>query len=183
MPRRRARNLARNVEIKARVGDLEELQRRVIALADGDAEVIAQEDVFFPHDQGRLKLRILAEDRGQLIFYRRSDHNGPKLSDYQVSLTREPQTLLALLRTAMGERGRVKKSRRLYMVGRTRVHLDQVEGLGDFLELEVVLRDEDTSEEGEVEARSLLAALGVSPDALVAEAYIDLLEAATAPPR
>jgi predicted adenylyl cyclase CyaB len=69
----------------------------------------------------------------------------------------------------------VRKRRRLYLVGRTRVHLDRVEGLGDFVEIEVVLAREDRVEDGEAEARELMHALGVGPADLVVGAYLDLL--------
>ena len=62
------------------------------------------------------------------------------------------------------------------MIDSSRVHLDEVRGLGSFLEIEVVLGDGDTAAEGERIARELLAALGVPESALVAHAYIDLLE-------
>ena len=69
----------------------------------------------------------------------------------------------------------MRKRRTLYIVGRTRVHLDRVEELGDFLELEVVLADGDAPEPGIAEARELMAALGISPSQLIEGAYVDLL--------
>jgi adenylate cyclase class IV len=57
------------------------------------------------------------------------------------------------------------------------VHLDRVEGLGDFLELEVVLRDGEPLDAGVAEAHALMAQLGVAPDALIEGAYVDLLQA------
>jgi predicted adenylyl cyclase CyaB len=82
---------------------------------------------------------------------------------------------------AYGEIGRVRKHRTLYMVGRTRVHLDQVEGLGHFLELEVVLADGDTVEAGVQEARRIMAGLGVQSSQLVEGAYLDLLSRRSQP--
>jgi len=76
---------------------------------------------------------------------------------------------------AYGAAGRVRKHRTLYLVGRTRVHLDRVEGLGDFLELEVVLAEGDSADAGVKEARGLMAALGLADDQLVEGAYVDLL--------
>ena len=70
----------------------------------------------------------------------------------------------------------VRKTRHLYFVGRTRIHLDRVEGLGDFLELEVVLTEEDSIEGGEVEAHRLMEPLGVLSEDLVPDAYVDLLD-------
>ena len=61
------------------------------------------------------------------------------------------------------------------MVGRTRVHLDRVDDLGDFLELEVVLAELETANAGREEAHALMARLGVPPETLVAEAYVDLI--------
>ena len=87
--------------------------------------------------------------------------------------------LWSALKLALGAIGRVRKQRTLYLVGRTRVHLDRVESLGEFLELEVVLRDDETAEVGEAEARVLMGELGIAPAQLVEGAYLDLLEAAT----
>jgi adenylate cyclase class IV len=69
----------------------------------------------------------------------------------------------------------VQKHRTLFLAGRTRIHLDRVAGLGDFLELEVVLEDNEPSEVGVCEAHELMARLGVEPLQLVEGAYLDLL--------
>ena len=76
----------------------------------------------------------------------------------------------------------MRKQRRLYLIGATRVNLDEVEGLGPFLELEVVLTDAQTAAEGVALARHLLEALGTGADRLVAGAYLDLLAAKDLPP-
>lgn len=165
----------RNVEIKARVADLAAIERRAAALADEGPEDLSQDDTFFRCDSGRLKLRQLAPDRGELIHYRRPDQDGPKLSRFTIVPTRDPASLRALLADALGVAGRVRKQRRLYLAGRTRIHLDRVEGLGDFVELEVVLGPGDTVADGEAEARHLMQALGVDAGDLVRGAYVDLL--------
>jgi predicted adenylyl cyclase CyaB len=76
---------------------------------------------------------------------------------------------------AYGQVGRVKKHRKLFLVGRTRVHLDEVEGLGHFLELEVVLADDEPAEAGVREARGLMEKLDIKPHQLIEDAYVDLL--------
>lgn len=164
-----------NIEIKARVADPESLRQRVEALSDTAGELIPQEDTFFQIPSGRLKLRVIAPDYGQLIYYQRSDAAGPKRSDYLISLTREPETLKAALSAALGVRGRVRKERWLYWVGHTRVHLDQVEGLGSFMELEVVLQPGQSAEEGQMVAEALMGQLGLQETDLIEGAYIDLL--------
>lgn len=167
--------MPRNIEIKARIDSVERLAARAAVLADSGPVEILQDDTFFHCDQGRLKLRMFSPDAGELIFYRRADQPGPKESFYVRSPTASPATLREALTLAWGQSGRVRKRRLLYMAGRTRIHLDRVEGLGDFLELEVVLREDETAEQGEREAHALMERLGVANDQLIAAAYVDLL--------
>ena len=167
--------MARNVEIKARLADREATRARVLALGPDRHEKLAQLDTFFRVPRGRLKLRKLGPASGELIFYERDDRIGPKLSRYAIHACDDPDALAALLGAALGVRGEVAKERDVYRVGRTRVHLDRVHGLGDFLELEVVLADGETAEQGEAVARDLLRALAIPDAALVAVAYADLL--------
>ena len=122
-----------------------------------------QEDTFFRVPAGRLKLRKLAPDRGELIFYRRPDQPGPKCSDYSISVTSEPDTLRDVLAAALGDAGVVIKERWLYLVDQTRIHLDRVERLGDFVELEVVLSPGQSAEEGQSIAADLMRAIGDPP--------------------
>ena len=139
-------------------------------------ELIFQEDTFFNTPQGRLKLRVLSEDRGQLIYYTRPDQQGPKRSEYQISHTSTPTSLRRVLALAYGIRGVVRKTRHLYLVGQTRVHLDDVEGLGQFVELEVMMEEGQSDAEGQQIAGDLMASLGVESTDLLEGAYMDLLE-------
>lgn len=181
--------MARNVEIKARVTDPAALRARALALADGAPVEIAQDDTFFACPNGRLKLRAFGLGEGQvpvggpaeLIFYRRTDQTGPKTSFYRRTPTADPDGLREALTLAWGATGRVRKRRTLLMAGRTRIHLDRVEGLGDFVELEVVLAEGEAAEVGEREALALMARLGIEAAVLVETAYVDLLAAAATP--
>jgi predicted adenylyl cyclase CyaB len=83
-----------------------------------------------------------------------------------------------VLAAACGIIGVVRKRRLVRMVGRTRVHLDEVENLGRFVELEVVLDEGEPVEQGVVEAHGLMAALGIQQEQLVSHAYVDLLHEA-----
>jgi predicted adenylyl cyclase CyaB len=167
--------MARNIEIKARIERVETMAARVAALADRGPIEIDQDDTFFACAQGRLKLRAFSATQGELIFYQRPDQAGPKESRFIVSPTSSPDSLREALVLAYGSAGRVRKHRTLYLVGRTRVHLDRVEDLGDFLELEVVLAEEESPDAGVKEARALMTALGLADGQLVASAYVDLL--------
>ena len=165
-----------NIEIKAYARDFAEIRRRAEALSDTPVEIISQEDIFFNTPQGRLKLRILPESKGQLIYYTRPDQEGPKRSDYHISLTTDPENLKHVLELAYGIRGVVRKTRYLYLVGQTRVHLDDVEGLGQFMELEVVMEEGQGDAEAQTIAEGLMASLGVERSDLLEGAYMDLLE-------
>ena len=170
--------MARNVEIKARVGDLASAEDRARAIATSGPQDIRQDDTFFACARGRLKLRDFGDGTGQLIHYFRADEAGPKVSDYVISATRDPATLRDGLARALGVVGRVRKRRRLYLLDRTRIHLDEVDGLGAFVELEVVLRDGEAAEAGRAEAARIMVLLGIDESQLVEGAYIDRLTAA-----
>ncbi|CAN0021614.1 unnamed protein product [Bubo scandiacus] len=176
--------MRRNVEVKARLrapaaarGAAERLggTGRAQAQDQVQGQVLVQADTFFRVPRGRLKLRRTQDGRGELIFYERPDTAGPKLSLFSVTPTDDPDGLEAVLGQALGVLGVVRKKRLLYLVGQTRVHLDSVEGLGNFLELEVVLTAEQTAGDGERVARRLMEQLGVEEGDLISGAYLDLL--------
>jgi predicted adenylyl cyclase CyaB len=164
-----------NIEIKAVLRDRTRVQTIAARLSDAEPELISQEDVFFPCEGARLKLRILGSDRGELIRYQRSNAAGARCSKYVIARTSDPLIMLEILTTTLGRIGTVKKIRTLYLIGQTRVHLDQVSGLGDFLELEVVLREEQSETQGKAVAEAMLSSLGIGEQELIGEAYIDLL--------
>lgn len=164
-----------NIEIKARARNFEDIKSRAERLSDTPVQVIPQEDTFFQTAQGRLKLRVLG-DHAQLIYYTRPDQEGPKRSDYHITHSTDPQNLKRVLELACGIRGVVRKTRYLYLLGQTRVHLDDVEGLGQFMELEVVLKEGQGDAEGQKIAEDLMSALSVERGDLIEAAYIDLLE-------
>ena len=168
--------MATNIEIKARVHDFEAMKKRAQSLSDQPVAIIPQEDTFFYTEKGRLKLRVLAPDQGYLIYYERPDQDGPKRSDYHLAETREPENLKTTLSLALGVRGVVRKTRYLYMVGQTRIHLDDVEGLGHFIELEVVMEEGQSDAAGQATAEDLMRRLEVRKDALLEGAYMDLIE-------
>jgi predicted adenylyl cyclase CyaB len=167
--------MARNIEIKAQIKSIESLRPLVEALAPSPPEHIAQDDTFFPCPNGRLKLRTFSDTSGVLIFYRRSNLLGPKESYFQTTETSSPDALRLTLTKAYGQAGRVIKQRTVYKVGRSRIHLDRVQGLGDFLELEVVLSEGESLAAASHEAEALMLQLGITPQQLIDVAYIDLL--------
>jgi len=165
-----------NIEIKAHARNFEQLKARAAALSDGPGEIIKQQDTFFVAPQGRLKLREFSAGQAQLIYYTRSDQSGPKRSEYRIYQTGDAENLKAVLELAYGIRGVVRKTRHLYLVGQTRLHLDDVAGLGQFIELEVVLRSDQTDAQGQAVAEELMQKLGLTRADLLEGAYMDLIE-------
>lgn len=181
--------MPRNIEIKARLDNIAAVEPLVAALATAGPTLIVQDDSFFTCAQGRLKLRRFADGSAELIAYQRPDQAGPKTSTYVRTPVADPASMAEALAAACGRLGRVQKHRTLYLAGRTRVHLDEVQGLGPFLELEVVLADGEPEAAGVAEAEAWMARLGLARSALVEPAYLDLLAElqtdlpATRPPR
>jgi predicted adenylyl cyclase CyaB len=173
--------MPQNVEIKAVVRDLAGLEAIAATLADsGAGELLQQHDIFFPSARGRLKMRMV-NGAGQLIYYERADEAGPKTSTFEIAPVADfgamRTTLLAALGGALGE---VKKRRMLYLVGQTRVHVDRVEGLGDYMELEVCLAEGQSEAAGMAIAHELKDKLGVAEADLMTGAYTDMLAAKAA---
>jgi predicted adenylyl cyclase CyaB len=167
-----------NIEIKSRLADLPQTRGVVAAISDTPPQTLRQRDTFFRCTTGRLKLREIGVGQAELIFYSRPDVAGAKQSDYEVTAVAEPELLRVVLSRSLGVTQTVEKSRVLYLVGQTRVHLDSVDGLGDFLELEVVLRPGQNSAEGQAIATDLMQRLGIRDTDLCSTAYADMLSAA-----
>jgi adenylate cyclase class IV len=166
--------MARNIEIKARIASVEAVLARATSIADGAPVVIDQDDTFFAVAHGRLKLRRFADGSAELIQYHRDDSADAKASDYVRVPVADADALAEALTRACGTRGRVRKRRLLLMAGQTRMHLDRVDGLGDFLEFEVVLRDGQSDADGTAIAERLMTALAIAPEDRLAGAYLDL---------
>ena len=169
--------MASNIEIKARLSAVQAKQIRQEALARSSKkdELLQQTDTFYNVPAGRLKLREFGDGAAELIAYDRPDQAGPTLSSYVRCACADPKSLHEALTQSIGVRGVVEKKRQVIHVDQTRVHLDEVAGLGNFLELEVVLRNGQPFEEGEKIAAELMAAFGVTSESLIEGAYIDLI--------
>src|ERR1700730_4675392 len=124
--------MASNVEIKARVTDPKAMRSRVEALGTTAPEELVQIDTFYNVPTGRLKLREFADGAGELIYYDRPDAVGPTVSNYLRAPSSDPSSLRDVLGRALGVRATVTKRREVFLIGQTRIHLDEVEGLGPF---------------------------------------------------
>jgi predicted adenylyl cyclase CyaB len=168
--------MACNVEIKLHLRNPTAVLSAAARLSHTGARVLEQVDVFFAVPSGRLKLRTIRDEHCELIAYHRADRPGPRTSVYEIVPVNDGPGLHRVLGAALGERVVVRKTRRLFLAGQTRIHVDDVEGLGTFLELEVVLRADQDATEGSEVLRGVLDRLGAEGEE-VEGAYADLLMA------
>jgi adenylate cyclase class 2 len=167
----------RNVEIKVRLRDRARVERELTRLEARDLGVESQVDVFYASRRGRLKLRESSRDGAALILYERSDAPALRHSDYELVRIADANALRQVLDAAIGRTGEVRKRRQLFLLDNVRVHLDQVEQLGDFLELEAVVDATHPEPECRARAAALLERFGIAPGDHLAAAYVDLLPA------
>ena len=175
----------RNLEFKARLknDDEKDAIRRARSLGAEIWGDLRQTDTYFATPRGRLKLRETAGFEAELIFYERDESSATRPSDYTRAAVRQAAELAEALSRALGVVGVVRKRRTLLLVDVVRIHLDNVEGLGRFLELEVPVTPVSGSEQdgvpGEAVAAAtladLMAGLGYTQDDAIRQSYLDLL--------
>ncbi|HEV3111567.1 MAG TPA: class IV adenylate cyclase [Candidatus Binataceae bacterium] len=164
-----------NIEIKARCRDAAAMARAVAAAGALWEATLSQVDTYFNVQTGRLKLRQTDDGARELIFYRRANEHAPKLSRYDRMPIVPGQTLDLLLTQALGVKTIVRKRRQLWRLDNIRIHLDEVDGLGTFIEFEVeVLPGRDVAG-CRAQAQALLRRLDIPESDLVAGSYSDLV--------
>jgi homotetrameric cytidine deaminase len=171
----------RNVEFKARDPEPERSLERARALGAEDRGELRQRDTYFAAARGRLKLREQDPGGAVLIAYERADAAAARESRYRIAPVEDAAALREALDAALGTVAVVDKRRRLLLWEGVRIHLDRVEGLGDFVELEGVADEgSDLAGEGALVER-LRAELQIADDAIEATGYADLLRDAARP--
>jgi homotetrameric cytidine deaminase len=169
----------RNVELKARDPDPARSLERCLALGADDRGELRQRDTYFAARSGRLKLREQAPGDDELIAYDRPDAAHARESRYRIARVADAADLREALDAALGTVVVVDKRRRLLLWGGVRIHLDRVEGLGAFVELEgVAAAGSDLAREAELVER-LRGELAIAPDAIEPRGYADLLRSET----
>lgn len=167
--------MARNIELKARLADFEVARLTAQALGATHAGVERQVDTYFAVPQGRLKLREINDREARLVGYVRPNDLQAKASDYTLVPVVVPLQLKELLASALGVVAVVSKRREIFLWHNVRIHLDQVDGLGTFLEFEAVLAPDESDESGRRQVAELRAAFGIADGDLLAASYADLL--------
>jgi adenylate cyclase class IV len=134
-----------------------------------------QTDTYFRCQQGRLKLREIAGEPAVLIAYARPDQPGPKESDYFLIPASHPAELKAGLLAALGVACVVRKRREIFLDANVRIHLDEVEGLGTFLEFEAVIVDDADAARAPQQIAELRQRFGIADADLFAGSYAEML--------
>ncbi len=167
--------MPRNIELKARLASLDAAREIARQLATSSPSVERQKDTYFACRRGRLKLREREGLCAQLVGYSRANDASPKPSDYHIIDIGDVAALRAALSATLGVLVVVDKRREIFLVNNVRIHLDQVVGLGDFLEFEAVLGPGQSDDEGGSQLDALGREFRIDPAALVAGSYSDLL--------
>jgi homotetrameric cytidine deaminase len=165
----------RNVELKARDPKPERTLQLALALGADDHGEVVQRDTYFRRTLGRLKLREQQPGETELIGYRRADAPEARESRYRRVPVPDAPALREALDAALGTLVVVEKRRRLLLWENVRIHLDEVDGLGSFLELEAVAAPECDLAAEHDKVERLRAELEIADDSLVAQSYSDLL--------
>jgi len=164
-----------NIEIKVPLDNPASVERRLYELGARRVWRRRQRDTFFAVESGWLKLREAGGQAAELISYRRDTTTAdPRPSDYDVQTLADPESWQRLLGRVLPVRGVVAKTRTLWLLRHTRVHVDEVRGLGSFLELETVLDGID-AEAGRREADDLIDGLDLDRSRFVPVPYLELL--------
>ena len=164
----------RNLEIKCRVDNLDSVRRRALSAGGQPIHVLRQTDTYFQVERGLLKLREIEGHQSELIAYERPGSEGSRVSDYVIHTTDDATNLKEVLARSHAVLVTVRKSRELIMIEKTRVHLDTVEELGTFVELETAGTDRSDDEVRDEHER-VMRALGLSAADGLASGYAAML--------
>ena len=163
------------MEIKARCSDSDRVRQY---LKTSGARFVGEDhqiDTYFGVSEGRLKLREGSIENA-LIYYVRPDQAGPKKSDVRLYKTAENSGLKAILLSFLNVMVIVDKRREIWFIDNVKFHIDQVEGLGSFVEIEAISEDGTTPEETlNEQCDHHLRGIGIRKEDLLTSSYSDML--------
>jgi homotetrameric cytidine deaminase len=172
----------RNVELKAHDPDPVRTLERAIAAGAEERALLRQRDTYFSVPRGRLKLREEEPGGATLIAYERPDDASERVSDYRLVPIADPDEMRAALTAANGVSAVVVKRRRLLMWQTVRIHLDEVRGLGSFVELEAVAERGSDLHRERAQVAELRLLLDIRDESLREGSYADALGARAGEP-
>lgn len=165
--------MSRNLEIKARINDSASAERIAAEIGASFEGEFFQVDTYFNVKSGRLKLREFKSGVSELIFYNRIEDDFERWSDYEIAQLNEANDFKNLLVKALGVKVIVEKKRKVYTFKNARIHIDDVVGLGNFIEFEVIYNGDEKQVENLM--RFLIDKFGLKRESFVKVSYCDLL--------
>ncbi len=165
----------KNVEIKARCNDPEKIEKILNDIGADYKGLDRQVDTYFKVNNGRLKLRE-GNIENSLIFYNRPNQKGPKQSTFNLYKSKDLDELKPLLLNSLGVLVQVKKERKIFFHNYVKFHIDKVDGLGSFVEIESGdVEIERTSEELRNLCNYYIELLGIKQEDMMEISYSDML--------
>ncbi len=165
-----------NIEIKYRIDQPHALREQLASLPAVKWVFRKQQrDIYFRVPEGRLKIRLETGSQPHLIEYYRPDKTRPRISDYRLEPLADPEAAIATLTARQGVLAEVRKTRELFLYKNVRIHLDEVAGLGWFLEFESVISEDCPREVAQTRLNEIIAILGTYLDQPQSAGYVNLL--------
>ena len=164
-----------NVEIKAKCTDAAFIRNYLLKAGADFKGVDEQTDTYFNVANGRLKLRE-GNIENNLIFYERSNQSGPKSSHFQLVKIEDANGLKEVLTKSNGIKVVVKKRREIYYIKNVKFHIDEVPGLGSFIEIEAgnILADL-SSDQLKEQCSFYISQFGIKKEDMIESSYSDML--------
>jgi adenylate cyclase class 2 len=164
-----------NIEIKARTSKTAEIRQYLLDQGANYKGADWQTDTYFNTKKGRLKLRQ-GNIENNLIFYERNDQAGPKRSDFSLVQVDDPETMKAILAAAAGIKVTVKKTREIFFIENVKFHLDVLDALGSFVEIEASNKYAPlTNTQLNSQCVFYMQAFGIKDEDLIDISYSDML--------
>lgn len=168
--------MPRNIELKCRLPNIEGARAIAKSLATRELGTIRQTDTYFRVNQGRLKLREVEGQAAELIAYARPNTHHARASDYRLVRIDDTAGLFVALQATLGIHVVVRKTRDVFLWHNVRIHLDEVEGLGTFLEFEAVLEEGTDDARGHDQVAELARRFALRDEWRFGGSYADLVE-------
>jgi predicted adenylyl cyclase CyaB len=162
-----------NLEIKARLDNISQAIEIAEALPSEFSIELKQMDTYFSISEGRLKLREINNTYAELIYYIRSEESNERVSNFEIYPISKPDKLKSILSAAIGVKAIVQKRRLAYLYQDTRIHLDEVEGLGSFIEFEVPINS--NIDNASCVVQFLIGKFHLNKDIFIKGSYVDLI--------
>ncbi len=166
----------KNLELKSKYADINKLCKLMRRLGAKYQKTMHQIDTYYVVKKGRLKLRETDGEASQLVYYERPDEGASRYSDYSIVKIADASEFKRIMTVALSVRARVDKVRELWMYGNTRIHIDDVDGLGRSVELETVITNQ-TGAEAQSEHYFVKNALEIDDADIISLSYSDLVGA------